>query len=275
MYRNSNAALIALLLAGCGGGGGEDQTAVSANPPAPAATPAPSASPPPAAVAPIPAPTPSPAPSPVSAIPPAPPKAPEPPAASPPPAGQPSPAPAPAGPTISGAVLLAALSEWVEPSDNPLAHGTSADGSTAYVYQRARQTPVDPRNYNNWSGGQTIALLQTGTSFAVVGDGAELGAGFSSANTALVRSQPFRIQPNDAFPLDTTIAEWRAAPWFQQLQLQTDDLSNTVFRACWHFRLPQFIRLTCTKHDRLTGQFRGVHIVDDSDGLGAKVWRTQ
>lgn len=55
MYRNATA-LVALLLIGCGGGGGSNETAVSANPPAPAATPAPTTAPAPTSAIPAEAP---------------------------------------------------------------------------------------------------------------------------------------------------------------------------------------------------------------------------
>lgn len=89
------------------------------------------------------------------------------------------------------------------------------------------------------------------------------------------RSDDFTVDKNKSYALNQTIAQWDSAPWFLQLQLQEDDRSDTVFRLCWHYRVPNAIRLSCAKVDRVTGYVKGAHVVDDSLGLGAKTWRTQ
>jgi hypothetical protein len=44
---------------------------------------------------------------------------------------------------------------------------------------------------------------------------------------------------------------------------------------CWHVRLPTVIRLACGLYDELTSDPRGIHVVDDSHGLGPLTWKTQ
>ena len=96
-----------------------------------------------------------------------------------------------------------------------------------------------------------------------------------ASNIALFKAGGFLVNNNQTYALDQTIAQWDAAPWFLQLQLQSDNLSSTVFRLCWHYRLPNAIRLSCSKADTITGTVRGAHVVDDSNGLGPKTWATR
>jgi hypothetical protein len=42
-----------------------------------------------------------------------------------------------------------------------------------------------------------------------------------------------------------------AAPWLVQLRSRSDPRSNTIFRLCMHFKLPDVIRLSCGIFDRL------------------------
>lgn len=259
--------VIALLLTGCGGGGGSD-TAVSANPPA---------AEPPVAAAPTPAPTPIAAPPSKT---PAPVETPDPETPSEPPAGE-TPA---AGPSVSAVVLESALRMMYEPTSHasfaPF-QGTGAD-SNVYISQATIQSVYqfatglyfdpgdsDPPRYevrNALVRTPSVPDLLLGQALEVRDD---LGVfiPMSSAGGFNV-TQP-------SYALDQTIAEWRAGDYFAQLQVQTDPASNTAFRLCWHLRTERIIRLACGRHDRLTGEFRGIVLVDDSLGLGPLTWQTQ
>lgn len=288
MKKTHGWAVVAALLAGCGGGGGDD-TAVSANPPAgpPAAeapTPSPGPAPAPTVDIPIPGPKPSPSPSPVTEIPPAPEPAPDP-APSPPP---------PAGPTISAATLSTALGYLLTGpvAPNSMATLTSPPRTTSYAWQTFHRSPQDPGTYRFGSGStgsygladpasapQSRSQLRSTTIDIrdIPGGSRWLGATMTADNVLLYKEGGFSISGD--IELNRTIAQWDAvesgAPWFAQLQVQTDANSNTVFSLCWHVKLPNVIRLSCAKFDRLTAAFRGVRIVDDSYGLGAWTWETQ
>lgn len=97
-------------------------------------------------------------------------------------------------------------------------------------------------------------------------------------DVTLSRSSALRID-QAGYVLDETIAVWETVdattPWHVRLLLQSDARSTTVFRMCWHFQIPRLIRLQCGKYDRLTGEFRGIFVVDDSSGLGPRTWETQ
>ncbi|MBA3479000.1 MAG: hypothetical protein H0T52_11480 [Lautropia sp.] len=86
-------------------------------------------------------------------------------------------------------------------------------------------------------------------------EGPKIASTLSSDQVVLFRPEPFGIDASATYALDNTIAEWRpqsaADPWFAQLQIQTDSRSDTVYRLCWHARLPGVIRLWCYKADRL------------------------
>ena len=90
----------------------------------------------------------------------------------------------------------------------------------------------------------------------------------------LLREAPFVIRDIDQFQMDTTVAEWRLARNFMQLQISTFIPSNTVFRLCLHLALDGTKRLSCTLRDKLNGTMRGVQVLDDSAGLGTIEYRT-
>ena len=284
-------ALIALLLSGCGGGGSD--TAVSANPPAapappsPApATPQPAPAPPPRVDGPAPVQIPPPAGKPPVAAPvpapePAPTPSPEPPAPQPaPPPVPPAPAPAPG---ISGAVLYKAL-RTTAPDYNPtgtpwVGESTTVPESyfTVYILAGSSRTWPTPTYISSAWPFSTSQLPEMGLfSTWLDGIGPTLRTTYGDM---LERPEAFLINQGAQYPLDTTLATWAAQnpadPWYAKFMLQTDSRSNTVFRVCWDARLPQVIRLWCTKHDRLTGDFRGIYVVDDSLGLGAHTWETR
>ncbi len=179
---------------------------------------------------------------------------------------------------IDGEVISRAMASWVDPSDMPTAFGTGADGSRAFWQQRWNWTPVDPGQYVSVSGGDSLTQLWVNAAMPLVSDlQRQISTTLQAGTVLLYRGTPVPIGPGHNYPLDATIAEWPPAaqdPWFMQLMLQTEHRSNTVFRLCWHARVPNVIRLSCGLFDRLTGEYRGMVLVDDSNGLGAKTWRT-
>lgn len=277
--KTCGAALIALLLVGCGGGGSDDPV-VSANPPA---------APPPSATAP--SPSLAPAPSPVTTVPPAPSPAPKPDPMNPaqPAPALPSPAPVPPGPSISAAVLSTAIGTQITGpvAANSVATLTMPPATLAYVSQDWKTDATYTTNYFHSSDGypQTgsarydLASLTLHATEQLVpqADGSYrgnwIGPNMTANGVNLTRGGAF--DATDPVVLNRTIAQWDASPWFAQLQVQVDDSSDTVFRLCWHVKLPSIIRLSCGKFDRVTGDYRGAHIVDDSQGIGALTWVTK
>lgn len=122
-------------------------------------------------------------------------------------------------------------------------------------------------------------LRNAGVTAAIDGDGAIAATVYLRDDvnywTPLVNPAGRFVAAAAGYDLDQTIAQWSAGPWFAQLQVQTDPASNTAFRLCWHLRSERIIRLTCSRHDRATGAYRGLHITDDSLGLGPIIWATR
>lgn len=287
MHKKNFTLVAALLLTGCGGGGTDD-TAVSATPPSAV---------PPVAVAPLPS-VPPPmtiAPSPIVA--PVDPGPAKPPAGSPPSAQPPTPAPQPAeGDYIPGKTVKAAMA--------------SGDGLYQSAYEVDPATGLPDRKkdlillsitqlssgwfqqsipYGFKMGGssnvhsypQRSVLL--GTSYSAEGrftlaQQATSGYAGDTAFVSLVRSDgPLEIRDDSKFLLNTTAAEWRGvdgSPDFLQLQISSSAQSNTVFKLCLHMSMEGVRRLACTLHDRNSGSFRGVQVLDDSAGLGVIEYRS-
>lgn len=298
MKRKSLSIAVLAVLAACGGGG-SDSPPASVNPPTnPGPAPAP-ASPAPAPSAPTPsapAPaTPAPvAPPPVSQTP-APVVPPVNPAPVPQPNQPPAPPPQPAeGTYIPGSVILKALLEYksdgakheawptVELSQEyPDAVSVSYyDGGLYFAYDTY---PVLYRPY--WQ--QTnfpVSYMQWDVSYNT-GDftlAQNMQVYSGNENTVLWRPEGFTIKSDDKFILNQTFAEWKGVTgtdWFVQLQVQDYNgigadpkLSTAAFNLCVHMLVPKVRRLSCTIHDRQTGQFRGVRVVEDSNGLGPVEW---
>ena len=252
--KKSSTAMIALLITGCGGGG-SDGTAVSSNPPAPVAT-----APTPAPATPAPGATPTPAPpaptSPVTSIPPAPPK-PSPPAPTPgsppaPPAAPP--AAEPGQPTVSAELVSRALGMRITGPVGTNTNGVlqaAAPQTLAYIAQDwhfgGPAFAFDPGTHWHKSGSTgspsgdprrdlgELHISTTNDPNVPGPDGSRSSVGIGPHMVAngvqLERDAPvaFRSDP----PLNATVAEWRpldtSQPWFVQLQLQTDQASDTVF----------------------------------------------
>jgi hypothetical protein len=305
MNRNSRtfpaSALMLSILAGCGGGGsdkiGEDDvahiewtctessvtwdaqnrlsgsTGGGCRPRSSADGPAPVEVPPPASTF---TPAPSEAPAPVAATPA--------PASRQPNAVQPKPTPVdsppPAGTTVQPPVIAAAIQHWTHPPGASPANAmleapphTAAlvaqswsdyaqGAGTTYLHQSVGQAPgMEPR-YNlpsldvqAWSpvGGPLIGPR-------MIANGVDMtGAGYS---------------PNSPAVLDQgSLAEWTAPGYFAQLQVKSDQEHAFAFRLCWHVQVPEVVRLSCLRFDRLTGQYIGPWVADDSQGAGSLTWR--
>jgi hypothetical protein len=267
-------ALVALLLAGCGSGGG-DEPVVSASPP-PGEAPAPIVAAPPAVVPPVTAP-------PVVS----PPKAPE-------PGSTPTGTPAPGAPTISGNVLALAIGQHFIPTETPLAIGKIQDVVNApnsdVTHTQEQHFPLPTQTVGRYisrsMGWQstfyatpaTIALSLDWTPFGMGSAyGAELGAEMSINGEIMYRSGPLRIEPNAQIALDQTLAEWTDAPWFAKLIVQSGD-DPKQFRLCWRTAAEstQSRRHSCGKFDRATGEHKGVYIVDDNVPIGrVTTWESE
>jgi hypothetical protein len=99
------------------------------------------------------------------------------------------------------------------------------------------------------------------------------------AHAALVMPNEFVIRDDHKFILDTSAAEWKGVegqPWFVQFQISsfhpegatTGPASDFIFKICLHQYTDAVRRLSCTLHDKNTGEYRGVQVLDDSRGLG-------
>lgn len=261
--------VVALLLAGCGGGG--DDTQVASNP-----------APSPVAVAPSPvAPSPAPSPAPISPIAAPPSKAPEPAPVSPPPADPPT-IPAPA-PSIDAVILNMALGTLVQGPVGPNTVGQPLGfaGDNAFVAQTYHSSPIDPGTYRFWSAAPDWTPDMVGTRTKLqrailsithtrTGTGYWLGDRMEANGTLLISPDGFAA--SGQIPLNIGLADWQNGPYSAKLLVQTD-ADNTVFRLCWDLKLPDVIRLSCGIFDRYSAAFKGVHVVDDSFGQGPLTWR--
>ncbi len=247
--------VVALILAGCGGG--SDETSVSANPP----------------VAPSPA-TPSPAVPGPALIPP--PKAPDAPAPVPPPGTLPV-APTPK-PSIDASVLNIALGLQLQPIIPAEPQGF--EGKPAFVGQDFHRDQFDPGTYRFWSAATTWTpdLVGSRTELRrtiltinqeLHGTGEWLGEFMEADGTMLIKRHGFYI--DGTIELDRSLAEWQGNGYSATLIVQSDDEPN--WRLCWNLKLPSITRLSCGIFDRTTAAFRGAHIVDDSFGQGPLTWR--
>lgn len=265
IYRHSTGAtaLIAVILAGCGGGGSD--TAVSATPSPTPSAPAP-ATPEPEPVPATPAPAPStPAPS------------------TPPPAAGPSPEPStppaagPAPVTITGDFLRNTLTAWnTAQGGRPSAIGGAPDGTMAFVDQ---QLMTDPWScgYSTYSGGYAndmLPMVHLGWSCQYTESALTIPASITAGGVSLARDSAFEIDYSAVYPVDAVLADWRNGQWFAQLMVQTVT-GSPLMRSCWHLLLPSVSRLSCTVFDpAVTGSARGIYLVDDSTGAGPKTWET-
>lgn len=268
-------AIVSLLLAACGGGDGNQQAGTNP-PPAPAPVPAPAPAPVPTSppIAPI---APAPIVAPVNPAP-----VPTPPAPGPAPTPQP-PAPPPQPPEgtfILGKVVKQAmdsqtdrfLSEAYEDGDRTkdlvfVGYYLNSQYFGQYSY---------PRNYdyNNPYPKYPQAEIQFHLSYLSgwMALGRQIDTWSNGVTAPLVRSEEFEIRDDHKFILNRTAAQWGGVegnPWFVQLQINEYSASNVVFRLCLHLYLPKVRRLSCTIHERNTGEYRGTEVIDDSRGLGA------
>jgi hypothetical protein len=167
---------------------------------------------------------------------------------------------------------------------NPLAIGSLETDATnlAHVGQSLINShPEEPPDtyYSQVSGefaNNNLTNVAVGVPWMNQVLGPTMGAGSGPYSTTLTRRESVPLtDSNGPYQLNTTLAQWDAPPWFVQLQIQSDPRSNTVFRLCLHYRLPDAIRLSCGLFDRVTAEHRGVYLVDDSQGLGPRTWMTR
>jgi len=197
-----------------------------------------------------------------------------------------------AQPTISGKALALAIRQRSLPDETTLGFGIRPESTVVHAQQLMfnGRSPIDaPGVYSlisrGWNNSDTrprfdLAPLAITTAYIprtdrVFDDGMSFGAELQANDTKLARSAPYAVVPESTVALNQTLAQWDAAPWFVQLQVQTDASTETVFRLCFHVKLPNVIRLSCGKFDRTTGQLRGVFVADDSQGMGSLSWVTQ
>jgi hypothetical protein len=245
----NSTALVALLLAGCGGGGSEP-TAVSANPPAPAPAPGPATSPPLVAATPTPSPGPASPPTPTQ--------------------------------LVDAAVVSQALGTQIMGPVGAQTQGRLLGGTTmAYVAQDFHRDANDPGTYTFESGdasGATPDSTHPAVTFIDIRNSARDQAG-AWLGTVMMADLTFLekeggLLATGRLPLDSSLGQWNAAPWYADLRIN-QDVDPALFRLCWRVRLPNIDRLSCGKFDRLTAAFRGVYISDNSFGQQANIWTSQ
>lgn len=202
----------------------------------------------------------------------------------------PAPAPAPGitpppPPAVSGAVVYKALTA-IAPDDNPTETkwvGYSTQGDRFTVYQLAGRSRTYPEPtylsyswYFETAGDEPPSSILHATWLTPNGDNNPglIDVKLTDNQTDLFRSEPFGINQQQNYQLDTTLAEWRptTGTWFAKLILQSHDAST--FRLCWHAQLPGLLRLWCGKYARQTGDHVGIYVIDDSPGFGRKTWDT-
>jgi hypothetical protein len=281
-------AVLAVLTAGCGSGGGEDTVA------APSTT-----APPPAAQAPSPAPSPATSPAnspPPRALVPAP-VAPSPaPALTPPPPVAGEPDPVEPEPTLLGKHFAAMMNYVTERGPQPLFRATNDPDGTIYGNIFASQAIDRPSVYNyqyttaaggctmihlacprvnpNWAYKTLVVKAASAVSFGAfasserietfVDDGVNQG---SDRVIDLYKVGGYVIAPDARLPMNATIAQWNADPYF--VQLQTGFYRNFV-RNCWHVNLPGVKRQACMLFENPPTDdspivYRGEYITDDSN----------
>lgn len=89
---------------------------------------------------------------------------------------------------------------------------------------------------------------------------------FTAENELIVRG-------GDRLELDKSLQTWRSGASFVQFQIGS--VSATKFRVCWHVNLPSVIRVACYLWPKDGGEGGGIHVVDDSDGLGQRTYHQE
>ncbi len=260
--KHSNVALIALLLAGCGGGGSDEQ-AVSANPPAAAApAPAPDATPPskiPTPAAPI-------------VAPPAPPPVANPPAA-------PPPAAPPAGPTIKGSIVAKAMQTVTVDRGGPwgVAKPVGFEAAEIMLHQGPQyQLGTGVRFSDN--GPQPGAYYYRNMSMSVT---ATFSGSMTLANAMAVDDSlaiialvgpELHVAAAEDVPLTKTLNTWSGAgDTFASLLISENGPAG--FNLCWNIATLSLKRLLCNTFERVDGNWRAIYVIDDDLEHGVKEYR--
>lgn len=264
IHRKMCCALMLGIIAGCGSGDSNDQPMVSASPNPPAATPAPPDNPPPD---------------------------------NPPPQ-----APPPTKASVPGDVLIAALSRTRYSGHGPAAAARQGYPSTmTFVEQRLAWDPSNPQpvegtysfssagymnrdpyitpRYNLGAAQVTGTWSKTGAGQAATfALGEQMEGDTDHASEQLSNSGGLLISAAQPYDLDQTLAQWQApegtAGWDASLEVQSD-YADTLFRVCWKLSFPGRKRTSCGVFERVYGDLRGIHVVDDSQGFGLLVWRSR
>jgi hypothetical protein len=214
---------------------------------------------------------------------------------------------APAGllPTISGEVLIKALSRprYSDPVSGDVAAGRLTEGhvSTAtFVEQRVDRDEAQPPvgTYHFASGGYmnrgqeippryNLRNARLNGRWQMSGSGSEavftlfdhLDADNGQQIRGLSRRDHFEVSAARTYELDRTLAQWSIieAPyyWDAALAIHSDDARPDWFRLCWQMTYyPEVFRQSCGLFERQSGEFMGVHVVDDSDPPAPLVWRS-
>lgn len=281
LVRRSGVALVAVLIAGCGGGGSDD-TAVSATPTTPPVAAAPGAVP-----SPSPTPGTNPAPTPVTNPAPKPGAgpAPAPVVTAPAPVGGPAPAPVP-GPvaTVSGPMVLAALQTGVsaDPAEarNPYSVYRSVASSAGETMRLGGQLQSFIVT-GGFPGGSGIGLWEDVKVEPIVNGGVILGV-----NANGLRLEGAQLDLRNVNPaLNAAAGTWTSGNSFASLVIQEVPGRADLMRVCWNAHLPPpppvtgppgytplersalFKRLMCGVYKRDAGGTDvGGYLIDDMNG---------
>jgi hypothetical protein len=212
-------------------------------------------------------------------------------------------APAGVNPSVSGEVLVKALSRprYSDPTGGVAAGRFTGDNVSTATFVEQRVDPDDPQapagryrfesagymnrdpftppRYNLRNAAVTGRWSTSGsgaeTTFAL----GELLEGDNGQETLqLPKPGGLAISAAQSYELDQTLAQWTATaapiPWDAALQVHSDDVQDW-FRVCWQMTYPLVVRQSCGLFSRHDGELVGVHVVDDFEGQGPVVWRSQ
>lgn len=214
------------------------------------------------------------------------------------------PAPAGASGTVSGEVLIKALSRprYSDPvagaAAGRLTEGTIS--SATFVEQQVErddpQTPVG--RYMFSSGGYMnldrlisprydLQLASLAGRWQMTGSGPQatftlfehVDGDDGQESRGLPRADNLVVSAAQSYELGGTLAQWTTSeapyPWEVSLEIYPDEAQPDWFRLCWQMTYyPRVFRLSCGLFDRQGGEFMGVHVVDATDPPAPLIWRS-